>query len=692
MAIARDDVGPAAPLEQTSGTASPRLDGAAASRGVTPRVVALCLAIAVFFAYVIPVVDYKFFNTFLGATHLPPGAVGVLLVLMLVVNPLLRLISHRLKFSRNEVLTVYLSCLFSTLVVGIGGNNYFVSFIIGSFYFATRENKWFDFLKGLPPWFTPALNPDGTYNRYVVEAWYTGLRADAPIPWGAWLVPLCAWGTFMLASFFMLACLSVMLRAQWGEHEALAFPLLRLPLQLTEDVDRTDKYGVIGRFFRNPMMWCGFAIAVFIQSMNGLNLYYPEVPLVPLNISTGPLFTEPPWNQIGGASIRVYPIAVGIAYLLTSEVGFSLWFFYWFIKFQLMVAYYLGFVPSSLPTMTESGQRIFTGYQEVGANLAYVAIIFWTGRQHFAHIARRAVGRARATAGEKTEALPYPVAFWGFILAFAFMVAWGMAAGMSLILSLVLWTTYLIIAIVLSRVVAEGGLLFVHHGWMPLGALAQLVGLGPGTLLSPAHGIATATFMEAATIQDYRGSLMPSFVQSFKLAHDRGIAGRPLFALLFAVIIVGMVMGFHMNVRLGYENGGLQLQGWLSKWGPQMTGSNVSMMTSTAKEVSPVAWLFVGVGALVTYGCMLLRSYLPWFPFHPLGYLMSMTYPADAFWFSIFLAWLAKTLISRFGGLDTSRKVTPAFLGLALGDVSMMLFWLIIDGWQGRTGHQLMPG
>jgi hypothetical protein len=49
-------------------------------------------------------------------------------------------------------------------------------------------------------------------------------------------------------------------------------------------------------------------------------------------------------------------------------------------------------------------------------------------------------------------------------------------------------------------------------------------------------------------------------------------------------------------------------------------------------------------------------------------------------------------LITRFGGIDSYRKATPAFLGLALGDVTMILFWLAIDGWQGRTGHQLLPG
>ena len=57
-----------------------------------------------------------------------------------------------------------------------------------------------------------------------------------------------------------------------------------------------------------------------------------------------------------------------------------------------------------------------------------------------------------------------------------------------------------------------------------------------------------------------------------------------------------------------------------------------------------------------------------------------------------FLGWLFKVLIMRFGGNDTYRKMVPAFLGLALGDVMMILVWLIVDGWQGRTGHLLLPG
>lgn len=43
-------------------------------------------------------------------------------------------------------------------------------------------------------------------------------------------------------------------------------------------------------------------------------------------------------------------------------------------------------------------------------------------------------------------------------------------------------------------------------------------------------------------------------------------------------------------------------------------------------------------------------------------------------------------------GADTYRRATPAFLGLVLDGVTMMVFWLLIDCWQGRTNHGLLPG
>lgn len=707
----------------------------------------LCLGLAVVFGYIIPIIDVKLSNTFLGAAHLPPGAIAVLLILLLVVNPLLYYASQsgqnrvimlaatgiagcfsylafktwgggsglawlsatgaiicfltflmgNRPFSRNETLTVYSTCLFSCLTPGHGSENFFMPNLIGPYYYATPENKWLDFLNNhVPPWMTPALS-GGAYDQQTatagynaVQGWYTGGGA---VPWGIWLVPLFAWSAMVLASYVMLGCLSVILRAQWAEREALAFPLLRLPLELTEQSDQKMGMGaLLAPFFRNRLMWIGFGIAVFIQGMNGLHLYFPDVPEVPLSL-TGNYFSETPWNQIGSIKFQVLPIVVGITYLLTSEVSFSLWFFYWFIKFELILAYFLGQSPASLPNFVSStaGAKIFTGYQQIGCYLGFVLLLLWTGREHLLHVTKRAFGRAPSTAMERHEMMSYPVAFWGFILSFVFIIGWSVLAGMSLPLAIFMWLTYLVISIALTRVIVEGGLLFVQQGWGPLGVVAQLTQSGPGTWLTSSN-VLPAAFVQGAMMTDLRAFLMPSFLQTFKLAYDRKIRAGALLALIAAVTVITYGISLYMNVKLGYENGGLSLNGWFAKSGSHLAADATQ---SLAKGVPAADWknsIWILLGLAMTVGMMAARSRLLWFPLHPLGLLMCLTYPMIMLWFSILIGWMFKVLITRFGGSDTYRKTAPAFLGLALGDVVMMLVWLCVDGVFGKINHQLMPG
>ncbi len=723
---------------------------------ISARAALLSLVLAFFFGGIIPIVDMKMRNTFLGATHLPPGAIASLLVLLLVVNPLLHLVSRapakrvglfggtlvlalaagilrgrgldsdglgfvfyllvalaaigamvlllgRAPLSRNETLVVYISCLFSCLTPGHGAENVFVVNLIGPFYYATRENKWLEFMEPyIRPWMTPALhNSGGKYTdaaRDTVGGWMIG-APGGEIPWAAWLVPLLVWGTFVFVLYVMMACLCVILRKQWAEREALSFPLLRLPLEMTEGMDDGAK-GIgagIGPFFRNNLMWLGFGIAVFIQMMRGLHVYFPDVPDLPLSIDTTRLFTEAPWNQIGGAPTVLFPLFVGIAYLLTAEISFSLWFFFWFIKFQLIAAYFAGFPPATLPDAVGGiggAFEAFTLYQQIGCYLAYVAIMAYTGREHFKHVALRAFGRRGAGKGERDEALSYPAAFWGFAGSFAILIAWSIAAGIAPLLALALWTIYLVIIIALTRLVSEAGVLFVQQGWAPLGILGQITNAGPNHWLLSSSSLPPAAMMQGALMTDLRGFIMPSFIQGFKLAFDRKIALKPLLMLIMACSLISMALGVYMNVKLGYQLGGLSLDSWYAASGGAST-QPATVTAGLAKGLNQASYgnlIWLGAGVLMTYGMMLARSRFAWFPLHPIGLLVAQSYPITQIWFSVFVGWACKVTITRFGGTDTYRKTTPLFLGLALGDVAMMLFWLVIDGWQGRVGHKLMPG
>ena len=658
-------------------------------RGVTPRVVLFSLLLAAVFGYIIPVIDYKYMNTFLGATHLPPGAIGALLILVLIVNPLLGVISQKLKFSRNEALTVYITCLFSCLVPGHGAENFVVPNLLAPFYFATRENGWFEGLAPyLKPWMTPALNPDGSERTEVVDGWYLG--SPQGVPWEAWIAPLLVWGALILAVYVMMACLSAMLRKQWAQREAIAFPLLKLPLEMTQDMENGAQKT---KFFKNGLMWLGFGIAVFIQMLRGLNVYFPAVPTFPLELELNGYFAEPPWNQMGWVPLRTYPLAVGIAFLLTAEISFSLWFFFWFMKAQFMALYMVGYPAGLLPKASQAvPSGSFLGYQSVGCYLVFVAILLWTGREHFAHIARRAFGRAGRDPDESREVMSYPVAFWGFVLAFLFAVGWTMAAGVRVDVALVLWGIYLIYAIGLTRVAVEGGMLALLNDSAPLGIFSRLLGSSPGNYLSNEAGLVPASFVQGAFAVHMRGFSMPSYLHAFKLAYDRDISPKPLLALIAATVLISGSIGMIMAVKLGYENGGLTLtHKWWATQGSLSPASFTSTTRSTADNATFWNWGSLSFGGAFTYFMMLMRSRFAWFPLHPVGYLMAQTYPGIMFWFSFFVGWMFKVLILRFGGSDAYKRAVPLFLGVAFGDVAMMLIWLAVDGWQGRMSHALMP-
>lgn len=668
-------------------------------RGVTTRVVVLCLALAFLLGYIIPVIDFKLSNTFLGAQHLPPGAVGALFVLVVVVHPLLKLVSKRWALSRNEALTVYISCLFSSLIPGHGAENFIVPNLLAPFYYASPENKYLTMLQPhLQSWLSPALAGGnyqvGTPGYNAVAGWYEG--NGGVVPWNLWIVPLAAWMSLVLATYTMFCCLSAMLRAQWSEREALSFPLLRLPLEMTEDMDSGTRS--IPPFFRNRLMWTGFGIAVFIQMLRGLHLYFPDVPDFSLEIS-GNFFQEPPWNQIGWVDWKVFPIVIGLTYLLTTEVSFSLWFFYWLMKFQLIGAYYLGYAPNSLTGFSGAYPgKTFQAFQAVGAYLAYVAFVLWIARFHLRHVARRAFAphRVLASAGEKTEVMSYPLAFWGFVGSFVFMTAWTVAAGMRLDVALLLWFCYLVLAIGLTRVAVEGGFLFLLHDMMPLSVVYRLFGASAPAWLNNASGVVPSAFVQGGLVFHLRGFIMPSFVHSFKLAHDHKIAAKPLLRLIIAVILISTAMSFLMAVKLGYDHGGLTLGNtWWASSGAKMPVRFLSSLEALGSEASTpniLPWASLGVGGVLTLGMMIARSRFAAFPFHPIGYLMSMAFPITQFWMSIFIGWACKVLITKYGGHDSYRKTVPLFLGLVLGEVAMMLFWLAVDGWFGRTGHQMMPG
>jgi hypothetical protein len=70
---------------------------------------------------------------------------------------------------------------------------------------------------------------------------------------------------------------------------------------------------------------------------------------------------------------------------------------------------------------------------------------------------------------------------------------------------------------------------------------------------------------------------------------------------------------------------------------------------------------------------------LPTWPLHPIGLFIVFTYYGQLAWASIFIGWLLKVVLVRYGGSRLYREGRPFFLGLVLGEVFSTAFWCIVS-------------
>ena len=87
---------------------------------------------------------------------------------------------------------------------------------------------------------------------------------------------------------------------------------------------------------------------------------------------------------------------------------------------------------------------------------------------------------------------------------------------------------------------------------------------------------------------------------------------------------------------------------------------------------------------------LFLRHRFTWWPLHPIGFPIAGTFAIVSYdWFSIFLAWLLKSITMRYGGVRLYRALLPFFLGLVLGEFATACMWVFIDGYFGVEGNMI---
>jgi hypothetical protein len=567
------------------------------------------------------------------------------LFIVLLINLLLERIIPSTAMHQGDLLTIYAMLCVATAIAGRHFLPLLIVVIPFSFWFATPENEWAQFIHPhMPPWLSIG-------DKKVLQGYYEGhstLYTHAHL--SAWLTPIFWWSLFILALLSGMLCLCVIVRKQWVESEKLAYPVIQVPLAMT---DRAS--GV----FKAKLLWVGFAIAAGIDTLNGLHFLFPAVPYLHVKMaSISHLFTDAPWNAIGWIFVSFNPFVIGMSFFLPLDLAFSLWFFFVFRKALQVAAAAAG---GSLHARGPTGP--FFDEQAQGAWLGVTVLALWLTRRHFASVLRQMV-RPR-TATDRAEGGGYRWAFGGLIASMLFLFGFSFYAGMSPWVILVFFIIAYAIFLALSRARAESAPAF-HNLWGVNASEIMINVFGSRRLgASSLSVIALFRFFN----RNYPSHPMPEYLENLKIGERANIPLRHLVIAMMLATVVAIPVSSWILLDLSYEAGapatfsGWEAFGALHKRLSHPSGTNYRTT------------LTMGLGFGFTLFLMAMRHRFLWWPFHPVGYAFSVNFGTDYIWLCLLISSAAKWAILKYGGLGAHRKAIPFFLGLILGEFVVGSFW-----------------
>jgi len=226
---------------------------------------------------------------------------------------------------------------------------------------------------------------------------------------------------------------------------------------------------------------------------------------------------------------------------------------------------------------------------------------------------------------------------------------------------------------VLTRVVCEAGIPTLVATII---ASSIIVSMWGSAHLAPAAMIALAlTYVYSSDIRTFP---MSASGMSLKIMEKAG-RKRLLFWAIMIAMVVNIAATLLFMFHLSYKFGGINLNSWYYVGGPQAPYTYITDLMKNPTSSNPLGWLCRGIGLAVMSLLMFLRQRLLWWPLHPLGFVIGPVWLMDSLWFSVFIAWLIKKLILKYGGIKAYEQSKYFFLGLPLGLYTCAGIWVVID-------------
>ncbi len=608
---------------------------------------------------------------------LPIGATFFFVCLVLLINAPLCRFRPRMALRSGELTVILIMLLVGSAIPTRGLMSMWPASLVGVWHHAAERPDYRLALRhlALPQWFWPSGAAEPGPTESVIAWFYSRIPPDEPARTQIglldhWLAPLVGWAAFFTGLATAVIGLSIILARQWIYNERLPFPIATIQLALVES---PPPGRWLNRTFASAAFLIGAGLVLGIRLLDGLHLYFrTHVPAVALSYSLRDIFVDPPWSYVDSwlTAQTIYPLVIAMTYFVSSKIALSLWAF-------VLISQ----VPGMIMQSSGSSMNPHRGEISLGAMLIFAMMIGYSGRHFYGHVARLMVTRTPAEQTETRFFLLFRTAGWmiagGAILA----AGWLITAGMPIFPAILLIVAFLLIWTVMAAVVAHSGLLICNSVATPHEWFSRAF-TNPGGLSSLNLGhLRTQFFAQfVGGMWAYNSDHLTVYAtHSLKIADERAPrTGWRLIAVVALALLLAFGASFLSTLYCQYTYATTAdashelVNGEIINGQPRWAMDHVVRTMRgelAAGRRNQSSWPWVTGSALLT-GILAAGQlrYAAW-PLHPIGLLMVYSFPIRRIWFSLFLGWVIKAIVVRYGGAGLYKKATPFFIGAVLGEV-----------------------
>jgi len=594
-------------------------------------------------------------NSFIVGTQLGPIVVAFYLCLLLG-NALLRRVAPSAAMSGNEILLSLAMVWVAAGVAAWGTVHGVLPGLVMPFRLALKSPvPWAEIVKDIPAWMVPSTDPDSA----ICADFENGTRTWGTVAWLPWARALALWAIAFGGLYGLVLSLGAICFRQWARSERLPFPVAQIPLSLIEAPEPGARFN---RLLSSRAFWIGLGTVVFLGLLRGIHDYYPVVPEVARRWTLWQFYLVRPFCYMHPYMFDGYIFfsIIGVTLISPQHISLSIWLAFVLMQVYYVASYMLGVPPDSMGWKNWSAQS--------GGCIVYLGVLLYVGRVYYADVLRAFASSAHAAAHDLRRERAWA---WAAFLSCAVIVGWFKAAGLPLWTCLLLTFLMTLIFIILMRMLAESGLLYMQLDFRPS---TYVVELFHGRGLS--HQQAAISMMTTPLCLEQRDH--PTLAAHTSMYCNSGPDWRPRRGFFFA-IVAAMALAYVAASAAGllsiYRYGSFHVDRWCTI-APDALGTPAWHALRMGR--SGASFTAATAGAIIVGWLSFMRLHFTWWPLHPVGFLIGITYPGARIWSNVAIGWFLKWGMIRYGGTRMVSVAKHLGIGIIIGEAVIQMFWVLV--------------